>query len=362
MYAIQRFIKENKNWKEILQRPPYSLKINEIDDLVIFKYSQLNSDFSIPLVCEARGIILEKKTWKCVCKGFNKFFNYAEPYAADIDWNSAYITQKIDGSLIKVFYYNNEWRVATNGNIDARLSSTGVGSYPTYYDLFMVAIKKYSRNFEDFTSSFKKECSYLFELVSPYNRVVIPYKKFDIYFLSEINNETGDENNNCEYVKANIPIHYSFKSLEEIIEVSQKLPWDEEGYVVLDKNYHRIKVKSPEYVLAHYVRNNNVVTDKRLIQIIRDGEEDEFLTYGNEYRERLESLKKKMIEKVGVAEKLRQDLDKFREGARADYAKEVQKKPDIYRAYLYKCYDLPQSFLEFSEQWSNEKWESFLNS
>ena len=28
--------------------------------------------------------------------------------------------EKVDGSLIKVFYYDGEWRVATNGTIDAR--------------------------------------------------------------------------------------------------------------------------------------------------------------------------------------------------------------------------------------------------
>lgn len=59
MYIID-FIKNEPNWKEILAAAPYCLTIREDDDLVLFKYSQLKSDFYNPIVKEARGLILEK--------------------------------------------------------------------------------------------------------------------------------------------------------------------------------------------------------------------------------------------------------------------------------------------------------------
>ena len=50
------FIKQNKeNWKEVLQKPPYSLIVKEDDDYILLKYNQLESDLSNSIVQECRG-------------------------------------------------------------------------------------------------------------------------------------------------------------------------------------------------------------------------------------------------------------------------------------------------------------------
>ncbi len=68
-------------------------------ELVMFKYDQLRSDLSIPLVQECRGLVLDAHTFEVVSYPFNKFFNYGEPLASDVDWASAYVTQKLDGCV-----------------------------------------------------------------------------------------------------------------------------------------------------------------------------------------------------------------------------------------------------------------------
>ena len=61
------FIKQNKeNWKEALQKPPYSLIVKEDDDYILLKYNQLESDLSNSIVQECRGIILRKSDLKVV--------------------------------------------------------------------------------------------------------------------------------------------------------------------------------------------------------------------------------------------------------------------------------------------------------
>ena len=53
------FIKQNKeNWKEVLQKPPYSLIVKEDDDYILTKYNQLESDLSNSIVQECRGVSL----------------------------------------------------------------------------------------------------------------------------------------------------------------------------------------------------------------------------------------------------------------------------------------------------------------
>ena len=56
---LLNFIKQNKeNWKEVLQKPPYSLIVKESDDYVLLKYNQLESDLSNSIVQECRGVSL----------------------------------------------------------------------------------------------------------------------------------------------------------------------------------------------------------------------------------------------------------------------------------------------------------------
>lgn len=61
------------------------------------------------------------------------------------------------------------------------------------------------------------------------------------------------------------------------------MSYNEEGYVVVDANWDRIKVKSPTYIAAHYMKNNGQVSLKGLLQYYRAGDLDEFVTYAPEY-------------------------------------------------------------------------------
>ena len=75
MLEIQKFIAEHRsNWRELLTSPPYSLIIKKKDNLYLFQYMQGVSDYALPIVLEARGLILEDETFNVVCMGFTKFF------------------------------------------------------------------------------------------------------------------------------------------------------------------------------------------------------------------------------------------------------------------------------------------------
>lgn len=75
--------------------------------LILFKYDQLNSPMSHPIVQECRGIVLdESRDWHIVVFPYQKFFNMREvANAAVIDWSRpvrAY--EKIDGSLATMYF------------------------------------------------------------------------------------------------------------------------------------------------------------------------------------------------------------------------------------------------------------------
>ena len=243
----------------------------------------MNADFSIDVVRECRGTILdENDNFNPVCVPFFKFANYGEPYADDIDWSSARVQEKIDGSLIKVWNYKGNWRISTNKTINAQTAMTN-SNEDTFLNIFNKAWDKTGKHFNQLNPDY----TYMFELVSPQTRVVVPYTETKIYHigtrdiksLKELDIDIGIEK----------PKEYPISTIEECIEASQKLDRYHEGFIVVDKYWKRIKIKSPIYVAIHHVINN-ITSKKRVIDLIFSGEDKEIIAYFPEYKEMFDSI------------------------------------------------------------------------
>lgn len=358
------FIMTNTYWKEILQEKPYCIQIKRDGHLMIFKYNQIDSDFNKEVVRECRGIIIDDKL-NPVCVPFFKFGNYAESYVPDIDWKTARVQEKIDGSLIKVFNYEGEWRVSTNGTIDAYKCDIGqVDSlmldcpYKTFGELFDKAKENSGLDFKTLNPNY----TYMFELVSPYNKVVVPYDDIDIYHIGTRDNTTLQELNVDIGIKK--PKEFPLTTLEECIETASKLTYNHEGYVVVDKNWNRVKIKSPAYVAAHHIKNNGNVNIEGIIQLIRTNETAEFLTYFPEYG-KVVSLIKSRID--NILSSIRKELEEIKGKSfqtQKDFALEV--KDRLYSGYYFKWkqrnsltpedwfWSLPNSKIKEMIRWKNQ--------
>ena len=80
----------SKNWRTELHEN--GVKVQEHDGYVLVKYVLGETDFSKEWALECRGHILKQKEngeWVFVCRPFDKFFNYGEIYASEIDWRNA---------------------------------------------------------------------------------------------------------------------------------------------------------------------------------------------------------------------------------------------------------------------------------
>jgi len=281
---ITNFIKSNPNWEDILTGDPYYIKIKRDNDYVLLKYDQIRSDMTISLVRECRGVILdETDNFSPVCVPFFKFGNIGESYVPDIDWGSARVQEKLDGSLIKLWYHKNKWHISSNGEIDARnahvSSARLIDAQKTdLHTLFTEAWSKTGRNLDELDKNF----IYMFELTSPHNRIVVKYEDTmirhigtrDIGTLLECDKDIGVAK----------PREFTFKTLEECIENAKHLGYDDEGYAVVDKYFNRVKIKSPLYVALNHI-SQGVTTYGNIVEIIQRNEQDEFLTYFPEFYE-----------------------------------------------------------------------------
>ena len=239
---LQYILNHPRGWMEDFKKK--KIRIHTDKTLMIFNY-EIEADFSDPIVQEARGFIIDIATWDVVCWPFKKFSNSIESYADKIDWDSAKVQEKVDGSIVKLYWYNSKWNWATNGVIDAAKAFV-----PNTTLSFLDLIHK-AKNYNDIPFyNLSHYNTYIFELVSPFNKVVIDYKTPMLYHLGTRNTEIKSE-----------------------------------GFVVVDKNWHRVKIKSPEYLAAHHHWNNNkyLIDKNEALKAILDGGAEFYGTSGYEY-------------------------------------------------------------------------------
>ena len=361
---IDAFVKQS-DWEQKIAQAPYNVKVTKTCDYTMLKYNQIESDFSFEEVRQCRGIIFRDSDMKCVCRPFYKFFNYGEPNAAEIDWESDYLTvlEKIDGSLIKVWYDDDEWHISTNGTIDAFLAFIGGISIMTYGDLFVQYCNEHGFDFD----VLPKNYTHMFELVSPLTRVVVPYDKLGVYYLTSIETETGwedmfrDEMSQWFYLPEQIKVD----SLGKLVAQVQDMDWTHEGFVVWD-GVNRIKVKSPAYVLAHYGRMNGNLSWESLVKVVLQHEVDEFVNYADEWAEDIYRICGLMEAAEHRGEQYRYIITGVFDMPRAEYAAFVKEllaiaNDEKYLNFCFRCYDNHAlTWSDYVASWEASRWVKFL--
>lgn len=305
---LVKFLKENNNWRELLTQSPYCLSIKEKDNYVIFKYNQLESDMSLQIVQESRGIIIDLNDYSIACLAFFKFYNAQEPLAAKLSGKIRAL-EKVDGSIIKVWIdRKGNVRISTNGMIDASDADIllPVDGVKTYQDLFNEALKISGIGLD----YFKKYSGYtfIFELVSPLNRIVVPYQKTELYFLGVRDNKTLQEWTPYDFeddvLKAHFPYPklYNINSVDQAIEVAKTLGANKEGFVLVDENFNRVKVKGAEYLAMHLLRNNTL-SQKNFLEAVLENKQDDLIAFFPEYEPFISNIEEKIVNYIKDAER-----------------------------------------------------------
>lgn len=298
MTRLQDFLRVNagKNGQDAIDQLFEKFAIGarrhcEYPNLVLFKYNQIDSPMDNPIVRECRGIILdESNNWAIVSRPYDKFFNIEEGHAAKIDWNTAKTYEKLDGSLMAIFNYDNRWNCQTSGMPDA---AGRVGGFNfSFRNLFWDVWKSLGYRFPN---SEDENLTFMFELMTPYNRVVVPHKESKIVLHGVRNRETGQEY--CPEPYANkygwqCVQSFPLTNLNEIIDAANRLNgMEHEGFVVVDAHFNRVKIKCVEYLTFAHMKDS--VGARSILDIVRKNEQSEFLSYFPEYEAVFNYIKSK---------------------------------------------------------------------
>jgi hypothetical protein len=264
-------------------------------------YDMLEASNTDPIACECRGLVLavldvyrsEIDPTKVVghtdvmARTMDRFFNYGQDCAANVNFEAqgTRFYEKMDGTMCALYYdfQKNEWHVATRSIPEANLPIDGFGDM-TFRGLFEKAIQEttglpFDRWIE--RENLHPEVTYIFELCTPANRVVVEHHNYEVYSIA-IRHRHGLEEDieDFAYGLTLVPKcrTYELNSLTDMIEfVSGRDPSAYEGIVAVDKHWQRVKVKNPGYLALSRVKDSAMRSPRALVELCLLGKLDDAL-------------------------------------------------------------------------------------
>jgi len=265
----------------------YKLHAVRADGLVSLKYNQIESPMHEPCVADCRGLVVEEANpSRVVAMAYRKFWNLGEKHADPIDWSTARVAEKLDGSLMTMYWHDGRWCVASSGH------PTAGGSYGaadvTFRDVFWETFR--SLNYDE-PEEYLRDHWFIFELCRADNRIVVRYDEPRLVLHGARSARTGAEVDHgrlavwgatygWEVVRSWSPAEATPKWVTASAASTDPLAL--EGYVVTDAAFRRVKVKNPRYVEIHHLRGNR--SPRSVVELWKAGEIGEVLTHFPEMR------------------------------------------------------------------------------
>ena len=285
---------------------------------------------------------------------FDRFFNLGDSNAASVnleDPNTVFF-EKLDGTCCIVWWnpLSNEWCVGTRAVPLADKPMTGWDDL-TFSGLFKKALREtLVRDCAEWTTDDDETCfrlwsgmalntgyTYVFELTTPLNRIVVDYKEYTVWLLGYRNTQTGEEVSvGVDRFKTNfcgVPVCPSYKlnNLSELLAfVGSKAPFEQEGVVVRDNQFRRVKVKSLAYMAYNRVRDSAANSPRALVELILTEKLDDVLPvlepYIQEQAMKLQDGLRVLFQKTEAVYQEILDESQGQENQRKAFALGVQKR------------------------------------
>ena len=276
MLDIQKYLKDGNTLINLYQQ--YDIDYNVCDELgiVVFNYRNL-SPLDQKLTREARALVLELNTWNVVSKSLDAFFEPSEVLGKEVlkkfDWASARALKKMDGALVTLYYYKGEWRLCTRFSADGSKTVWSVNAKQanlTWAEYAKMALVDMGTTWDDFTSKLDKDIFYSFEIVGPENRVFVIYDTRAMYLVGAVRRDTLKEIDifTLDFPELKPP-HFDVTSYQQAwgVVAQHPLPFLDEGFIAVDANFNRLKLRSQHYVDA--VRTYSVTDEATALRELR---------------------------------------------------------------------------------------------
>lgn len=335
------------------------------NNLILFNYSKEafrgKGYTQAEILC--RGLIINEQTGEIVARPFDKFFNYGEngisfgPTGKIVN-----VYEKIDGNLGILYRDNGLYKISTRGKFRSEAASWATDYLNKNYDL----------------TGLEEELTLIFEIISPLSKVIVDYEGLeDLVLIAARNRFTGKYVTSDKLIeiadryKFSLPDMFSALTIENIIDMSNKLDSNAEGYVVEYDDGSRWKIKGKEYRhIAHLIIT---LSFRNTVRAMQDGVLDKyislvpekFMVFVREWIRQIEDIKNNVINVVqGELNKVPADViaddKKFamwvkeqgykNNSPQSKYIYAMRKGKDITRDILNEIHQMDNQFINLTDE------------
>jgi len=320
---VQRLMSSRADWLEHLENDLHISVVRD-GDLASLKYNQLESPMADPMVQQCRGMVVDCAKRRVLAWPYNKFFNHGEHLATPIDWATARVQEKLDGSLMILHVRDCIWSVASSGH------PTAGGSFGSDARTFREAFWKVMSDQEIDTDELDARATYMLELCDSPNRVVVRHEKPRLVLHGARWLESGEEflpsalHNAGNSAGLEVVNEFGIASIDQCLSAAEALdPLKQEGFVVVDAEFNRVKIKSPRYVILHHLKGE--ATPRRAIELWQTGETEELLNSFPEFKPVIEPIQADLDL---IAEQCVKDFEEnMPRASRKEFAMAVKDRP-----------------------------------
>lgn len=237
-----------KKFRELEAQHYLTIKNHDTVDLLICNYTAKcqYDPFWTEETLMSRGLIINS-SGEIIQRPFKKFFNLGEsPEIPDGDFH---VYEKYDGSLGILYWVDDKPFIATRGSFNSEQAKKG---------------SELIQNYD--VSKLNRDYTYLFEIIYPFNRIVVDYGEHEkLILLAIIETETGLEMPLESEVFETAKL-YDGLDLEAIKQIKNE---KDEGFVIKWHDGFRLKYKFDEYVRLHRILTQ--CTARSIWDLLRQG-------------------------------------------------------------------------------------------
>ncbi len=219
----------------------------------------------------ARGIIFDYFKGTVICRPFNKFFNLNEVGSTqtkilETKLDDGFIcTEKMDGTLINIWFYENSWHCSTSGSFDS------------WQAKYVEANLLPKLNLKALPENLTLCC----EFISPKDRElkVIQYEQEKLVAITAFENKVEQVEvpwQRFQMICSNIGIEtVTVWHIDKNNLFSYRIPENKEGYCIRFNNGTRVKIKSFHYLKA--AKAVSLIDVPHIIEFLKDGKIEEIV-------------------------------------------------------------------------------------
>lgn len=346
---LQKFINENSDYIKKIRKNDISVKIDKNLNLALIKYDRKKKDKynfeENPWIDYCKGAIVDISNNKVICVPPRRSHNIEESEINNIveNYNSDNVYQPlIDGTMINMFYKNDQWITCTRSNIGALNTWDGKIRFK---DLFT------DINGTSWFDKLDKDKCYSFVFQHIKNRIVTPISNNIIYLIHSYK-ISGEYPERCSELPEIDGIKNIFSMTKEDVNSYNESPlyYSIKGLNIIS-NDKRMKWINPEFNNILLLKPNNNNKFLNYMELCNNGRLSEYVYYFPEDQKLFTEYYHKYL-------KLKNDL------LVAYINKNIKKIKVSSENYIFKplIYELHGQYLKTREKITDIKVDNYLKS